>query len=430
MSRTAFVFGLSAVVLSAFALLSIGLTRDWELLHEDNGAVHTTFALSHLRLGLARTRAHDLFFEPRTGRSTPYGHHPPGPALALAGAFALTGSDSTAVARMVPILFHLGSIVLLATILRRLFSAGAALFGAVVMATVPMSSYFGRVVNYEAPCLFAVLVQLAGYTASRRTGSRAGLRWLAFGVVLGGLIDWASLFFTAAIAAGEAVDRVRRRSRPAGALAVAFVTGASILLFDLGHLWWAGHGSITPLREVLLQDVSGGRRSVGLLRFASTQFETFRRYFTHAGLLSSAVAAVAIARPRGGLAAALFKGPEREPAYRLLAVSGGAALAYVLTAPWWASAHAYWQFYFLPFAVISIVLVFRALARRAREGRNIGLVALLAVLLVEIGLTSATVLRIRHTRVSAFAVRKTAEYRANFLTPESWAGKSVSAAPE
>lgn len=430
MSRTSFVVGLSVVVFYACALLSIGLTRDWELLHEDNGAIHTTFALSHLRLGLAETRAHDLFFDPRTGRSVPYGHHPPAPALALAGAFALTGSDSTAVARMVPIFFHLGSIVLLATILRLIFSPGAALAGAVVTATVPMSSYFGRVVNYEPLCLLAILVQLAGYTAFRRTGSRAGLWWLGFGVVLGGLIDWPSLFFTAAIAIAEAIDLARRRSLSVRALAVTLVAGASILLFDLGHLWWAGHGSIAPLREALLQDVSGGRTNVSLLRFVSTQFETFRRYFTHAGLLSSAIAAAALARPRGGWTADLFTGSEKEPASRLLAVSGGAALAYVLTAPWWASRHAYWQFYFLPFVVISIVLAFRALARRARERRNVALVVLLALFVIEIGLTSATVLRIRHTRVSAFAVRKTAEYRANFLSPGSRAGKAASSAPQ
>jgi len=75
----AFSVGLAALGLYAFGTLSIGLTRDWRLIHEDNGAIHTTLALSHVRLGLRRTRAHDLFFDPRTGQGSVYGHHPPGP---------------------------------------------------------------------------------------------------------------------------------------------------------------------------------------------------------------------------------------------------------------------------------------------------------------------------------------------------------------
>ena len=85
---------LGGLGLYAFGVLSIGLTRDWRLRNEDNGAMHTTLALSHLRLGLAQTRGHDLFYSPHTGQTIPYGHHPPATALVLAGAFALTGSDS------------------------------------------------------------------------------------------------------------------------------------------------------------------------------------------------------------------------------------------------------------------------------------------------------------------------------------------------
>ena len=55
---------LIALGLYAFGILAIGLRADWRLRHEDNGAMHTTLALSHLRLGLERTRAHDVSFNP------------------------------------------------------------------------------------------------------------------------------------------------------------------------------------------------------------------------------------------------------------------------------------------------------------------------------------------------------------------------------
>lgn len=418
-SRATFAGGLAALVLYGFALLSIGLTRDWRLLHEDNGAIHTTFALSHLRLGLARTRAHDLFFDPRTGGSAVYGHHPPGTALALAGAFAVTGSDSVAVARLVPILFHLGSIVLLATLLRRLISPEWALFAAFLMATLAMGSYFGRVVNYEPLCLFAVMIQLSGWTRFRQSGSRAGLGWLAFGVVLGGLIDWASFFFAAAIANTEAIDLARSRVRRAAGLVVAVVSASAILLFDLWHLWYAGHGSLAALRDVLARELPGGARGVSFPRFASTQFETFRRYFTHAGLVSSVAVAVALIRPRGRLSQALLAVPDRETTTRLLAAAGAAALGYVLAAPWWASTHAYWQFDFLPFVVVSMVLVCRFLATEGAGKRPLGARVLLALSLVEVVVTSGYVLRMRHRKVGAFALEKTREYRANYLVPDS-----------
>src|SRR4051812_9007356 len=83
-----------ALFLYAAALLTIGLTRDWRLLHEDNGAVHTTFARAHLDLGLARTRGHDLFYRPQSGEAYFYSHHPPATSLVLATVFAATGSDA------------------------------------------------------------------------------------------------------------------------------------------------------------------------------------------------------------------------------------------------------------------------------------------------------------------------------------------------
>jgi hypothetical protein len=189
----------------AFSLLSIGLTRDWRLRHEDNGAMHTTLALSHQRLGLSRTRGHDLFFNPHTGEATPYGHHPPATALIVAGAFSLTGSDSPAVARLAVIAFHLGSVFLLTRLLMEFFTPLQALLGGFVMATLPMSTYFGRMVNYEPLCLFAVMLQLYGYVRQKLADAR-GLAWLVSGIVLGGLIDWTSFFFAGTLAVIEALD--------------------------------------------------------------------------------------------------------------------------------------------------------------------------------------------------------------------------------
>ncbi len=190
-------FGLLA--LYTLALLSLDLTSDWRRLHEDNGAMHTTFALAHLHLGLGETRGHDVYYSPDTETAAPYGHHPPATALLLAAVFSITGSAAPAVTRLTIITFHLATLAMLIRLLC-LVSTRAALYGGFVLATLPMSWYFGRMVNYEPLALCAITLQLSGWVETRRTGSRWGLILLAGGIVLGGLVDWPAFFFAAVIA--------------------------------------------------------------------------------------------------------------------------------------------------------------------------------------------------------------------------------------
>ncbi len=46
----------AAIFVLQLLLLLTGINRDYQLKHEDNNALHATFARSHLRLGLAITR--------------------------------------------------------------------------------------------------------------------------------------------------------------------------------------------------------------------------------------------------------------------------------------------------------------------------------------------------------------------------------------
>ena len=88
-------------------------------------------------------------------------------------------------------------------------------------------------------------------------------------------------------------------------------------------------------------------------------------------------------------------------------------LAWVLAAPAWSDVHPYWKFYFLPFVVASMVLGARAL-RTSLPGTG-KLVA--GALVLEVLLTSAYMLRLRHTTVGAYAVAETARIREPWLPP-------------
>lgn len=409
LSPVRFTAVLALLVLYSLSLLSVGLRKDWRLLHEDNGAFFTSLALTHVKAGLAKTRAHDALLDPKTSELVFYGHHPPALALLLAAVFAATGSASVAVARAVPIAFHLASLLLLVRLLRRLVTAEEALFGGFFFATLPLSAFFGRMVGYEPLCLFAVLIQLDSYVALRQ-GSRRAFGPLALGIVLGGLVDWASFFFAGAIFVAEALDVVRKRG-PMKRLAAIGALAGGVFLFDLGHLAWAG-GGLAPLRGALLHD-RPTEMPLEALGFLLGQLESFRRYFTHSGLIASVLALAAILAPRARLGSAWWNVADPGTTRRFVAVSGGAAFAYVAAAPSWAMVHPYWKFYFLPFFVASMVLGARAL-RASLPGTG-GLVV--AALVLEVLVTSAYMLHLRHTRIGGYAVAETAHIRERWLPP-------------
>jgi len=408
-----------ALALYCFGILSIHLTADWRLRNEDNGAMHTTLALSHRQLGLARTRAHDLFFNPHTGQALRYGHHPPATALLLAGAFALTGSDSPAVARLSVIAFHLGSVFLVTSLLGEFFGTRRRLLGGFVMATLPMSAYFGRMVNYEPLCLFFVIVQLRAYVRFKQMGRRRDLLWLATGVVAGGFVDWPSFFFAAALAGVELIDVVRRRSPTLTLLAVLVASAASGLLFDLWHLWYAGRDSMAALVNIVSSNRPVWEQNFTVSRFLFGQIDTFRRYFTDVGLISVLFTAVCLARPRAQLSRRLFDVANAGVLKRVLVAGGGAAVGYVLAAPWWAMTHQYWQFFFLPVVVISMVLLWGLLQGAIAAHPTRLLYGLRVACVLEVLIASAYWIQFRHTRVEGYAVQATAMFRATYLAPQS-----------
>jgi 4-amino-4-deoxy-L-arabinose transferase-like glycosyltransferase len=403
-----------AIFCLAASLLCIDLSSDWRLLHEDNGAVQTTLALSHLEAGLAVTRGHDVFIHRQTGEASPYGHHPPGVALLLAGAFSLAGSAEPVVARSVVILFHLGSLLCVARLLALLFPARAALLGTLAFAILPMSAYFGRMVNYESPCLFGVLLQLLGFAQYSASGRKRSLALLVAGIVLAGLVDWPAFFFAAAIGLTGAWSAFRGDPRGRDVFLVAAGASVATLAFDLIHLWWAGRGALAALSSVAASSAQGGTLLTGAGKFLGGQIDSYRRYFSHTGLLATLFVVLLALATRHPLSRALLGGDSGRERRRVLVASGLAAGAYVLVAPSWASIHPYWKFYFLPFVTVSVALLFEALLFSPRRvARLAG-----ALLLAEMAGTSAYLLHLRHTREGTYAIEATARFRADYLRPE------------
>jgi hypothetical protein len=380
------------VVYSAL-LLSIGITREWRLVHEDNGAMQVALALSHTRHGLAETRAHNWFVTKDGQGWLGYPHHPAGVPLLIAGGFTVTGSESPAVARAVMILFSIGSVALTYVILRRLFQDETIAFaGALFFATVPMQSFFGRMVNFEPPVLFFILLMLTAWLWRSWPA-------MAASIVAGMLIDWTILFFCAAIILAETVELVRKRTPPHIMIAAASAAAAGLAL-AFAHIAIA-FGSLQRFFDVLGKDVGIGHESLQPLNWLSLMFENYRHYFTSTGVITTVVVSVMVVLPRTRM---------RPEVRRFALVAGGAALAYLLASPNRARLHHYWQFFFLPYAATAFALALIWL--RARKST-----AVIALIVVEVLAATGYKLYRRHTEPGEYAVTAIEHYEKLYLTP-------------
>lgn len=381
------------VVYSAL-LLSIGITREWRLVHEDNGAMQTALALSHTRHGLAETKAHNWFVA-RDGKDRlGYPHHPAGVPLLIAAGFTVTGSETRAVARGVMILFSIGSAVLMYRILARLFDDETIAFaGALFFATIPMQSFFGRMVNFEPPVLFFILLMLLAWISRSWPA-------MAAAIIAGVMVDWTILFFCAAIVVMEGITWVRGRGLPAG-LIVAAGAGAIGLALAFAHIAIA-FGSLQRFFDVLGKDVGAGHEPLRPLNWLSLMFENYRHYFTSTGVITSIAVAVMLLLPKARM---------RPEVRRFALVAGAAALVYLLASPNRARLHHYWQFFFLPYAATAFAVAFAWL--RARKAT-----AVIALIVIEVAAATGYKLYRRHTEPGEYAVTAIEHYERLYLTPK------------
>ena len=152
--------------------------------------------------------------------------------------------------------------------------------------------------------------------------------------------------------------------------------------------------------------------------FVLNQIDTFPAAFTEIGLIAVFLAGACLARPHTRLSHRLFDGSHPEVLQRVVLAAGLAALGYVLAAPRWAMMHQYWQFYFIPAVVLSIVLLWRLLQRAVAENPSPLLRALRIVAVLDVLFASAYWLHPSHQGRGRHAT--TAAFRATYLAPGSF----------
>jgi hypothetical protein len=235
------------VLATALVLLCRDVAGPFSGWHELNSAMYSQFARNHIQYGLAYTKLYCTWGDTLAPPPTPqrYLNHPPLIAVWTAVPLALLGDREWA-ARMVPIAATLGSTALLMTILSRL---GGPLLGTLTglcFATLPLTAYFGRMIDHVAPVQFLSLLMVHGYLAwtgayGGSLGRRAGAAWYALGAVLGIGTGWAALLAAGLLWAWHGL-RVARRAGEARLLlwlgvVPALALGAVVLHIAAGCGW-------------------------------------------------------------------------------------------------------------------------------------------------------------------------------------------------
>jgi len=187
------------------------------------------------------------------------GRYPPGIGLTLYLFFSIFGLHFW-VARMATTIFHIGTLILFTYNLKRLtkgFSLAA--IGGFLFSTVPMSSYFGRLVVDFIPALFFMTLAVTFYSSSYRQKSvRSRLVPALLALCFACFYNWVGFILFAFLLLFE----LRRSDRSGRNIAAVFIVFMSMLVL-----------LIVPL---VLTGVSiGGYRNGTLVDNLWLQFQIF-----------------------------------------------------------------------------------------------------------------------------------------------------------
>ncbi|OGD61727.1 hypothetical protein A3I57_00975 [Candidatus Beckwithbacteria bacterium RIFCSPLOWO2_02_FULL_47_23] len=155
--------------------------------HDWNGVFYSNIARNYLHLGLLKTGLGQVTdFGVITQPQGFYTHYPPLLTLIMAGWFKIFGVGDWQ-ARLLPLLFTLGSLLVLVQLFNYLkFSRWATLAGLAVGLT-PMWRYFSLMPSQEALIIFFSLTSVLFFLQGKR-------RLFYLSVILNGLSGWAGYF--------------------------------------------------------------------------------------------------------------------------------------------------------------------------------------------------------------------------------------------
>jgi 4-amino-4-deoxy-L-arabinose transferase-like glycosyltransferase len=241
------------VLLNFCILVSPGFNSPAHFAYDQELLTWSSAAISHMVWGLGVTKGQLVFYSGlnndsaslmgnsdalhlilvKTETSTPQflGRYPPGIGLTIFVFFVALGLHFW-VARLATTIFHVGTLLLFTFNLKRhTRSYSQAIIGGILFSTVPMSSYFGRLVEMFMPALFFMTLAVTFYSEGyNQHNSLRRLLPVLLCLSLALFYNWVALILTVVILAFE----IKRTDRSPMAIA-AFVCAnmAALLLVVL-----------------------------------------------------------------------------------------------------------------------------------------------------------------------------------------------------
>jgi hypothetical protein len=314
-----------------------------------------------------------------------YGGRPPLTAWIVSGWMKLLG-DGDMIVRTLPLAFTALNLLLLYSLVRRVFGAPAALATAVICSLLPMTAYYARVVSPEPFELTFLLGASLGYQGWARLGSKFGFLFLCLCVILGCWTDWPMYAFVGFLAvahffrsrdllaplpaagpdAGE--DEVRLPGRPLVSSLVLIVLPMAMFALFLVYLH-RNHAGFAQLKERAIDHVAehdGASARVLVSCGYQELFGKFRHWealrawlidlFTAPALLLAVMGLICWHRWSRRLSLASGEAARRA-AFRIVLCLILMQLAYTLAFPHGAQTQEAWQYYLIvPVAVLSACL--------------------------------------------------------------------------
>jgi hypothetical protein len=384
---------LRGIVLAvALLLLTRNVTGRFTGHHDWNSAMYSQFARNHICYGLGYTKLLCTWGESKEPPAEPqwYLNHPPLIALWAAGPMLIFG-DGEWVARIVPILASLGSVWLVMVILSRLHSHALGLLAGFFYATLPITAYFGRMLDHIAPVEFFSLLALHGYLQwaghyGEAYARRRGALCYVVGIVLGVGTGWATLIMAALIWAWHVVRIVRGKRAGLLLLWLTLLPAVSLAAVIL-HILWARGWDWSMFGPLFLSRTSTPESAepISWGSWFARQWEHLRANFTAIGAVAAAAFVLL-----GPIVRAVSRGDS--PVRRALpgstavvafALTGLHGLIYVFGFRYCSWIHDYWQMPAAPFVALALATIVLAVhAAIARFWTKLARLVLALVLLL------------------------------------------------
>jgi len=180
-------------------LLTHDITEKWVGNRDSCGAFYGVIAKHYIQYGYVGTRLGMVMDSHPDGTYDYYLSHPPLFPILISLAYRVFGVHEWST-RLIPILFSLGSALLLYLLAYRIRGPLYALIAICLLIPMPMFAFFGRLPSFEPLVAFFLLASLICYQRYLSHGSnRTSYIGMVFFLLLTCLIDWPGYFLTVII---------------------------------------------------------------------------------------------------------------------------------------------------------------------------------------------------------------------------------------